>query len=57
MADKDNKASPGTLQLTGAAGDAQKKTRSVPAYRDYQIKKAEAGEKPVSLEDWMSGKR
>lgn len=43
--------------MGGMAGDAQAKTRVLPAYRDYQLQKMSDGHKPVSLEDYLAGKR
>lgn len=55
MADKDKKPAP--PKMGGMAGDAQTKTRVLPAYRDYQQQKMSDGHKPVSLEDYIAGKR
>lgn len=42
---------------TGAAEDARKTVRAMPAYRDYQMLKTSNGEKPVSFDEWKKGKR
>jgi len=54
---KDGKAQDKAPQMGGMAGDAQRKMRVTPAYRQYQIMKMENGEKPVSLEDFIAGKK
>lgn len=42
---------------TGAAENARKDLRAMPAYKNYQMLKLGNGEKPVSYEDWKKGKR
>lgn len=42
---------------TGMAEEGRKTVKSMPAYRDYQTRKAEMGEKPVSFDEWKKGKR
>lgn len=44
-------------QLGGMSGDAQKKVRLLPSYRDYQLQKMSDGGKPVPLKDFIGGKR
>lgn len=55
MVDKGKKPAPPALG--GMSGDAQQKTRVLPAYREYQMQKMSDGHKPVSLEDYLAGKR
>ena len=57
MADKDKKPAPPPQKMGGMAGDAQTKTRVLPAYRDYQQQKMSDGHKPVTLEEYLAGKR
>jgi hypothetical protein len=52
-----DKKKPSPSLGSGMAEDAKKKTRVGPAYKDYQMTKYSAGEKPVSLDDWLKGKR
>jgi hypothetical protein len=42
---------------SGMAEDAKKKVRVTPAYKEYQMMKYSSGEKPVSMDDWLKGKR
>lgn len=42
---------------SGMAQQAAEKLQTVPGYREYQIEKMTAGEKPVSLEEFMKGMR
>lgn len=42
---------------TGAAENARKDLRAMPAYRDYQMLKLSNGEKAVSYDEWKKGKR
>lgn len=42
---------------TGAAEEARKTLRAMPAYKDYQMMKMSNGEKPVSFDEWKKGKR
>lgn len=42
---------------TGIAQSAADKLQTVPEYRAYQLSKMEAGEKPVTLEEFMKGAR
>lgn len=42
---------------SGMAQDAADKSQAVPEYRAYQVAKMEAGEQPVTLQEFMKGAR
>jgi len=57
MADDAKKKADSMPLGSGMAEDARKKLRVGPAYKDYQMQKYAAGEKPVTMDDWLKGKR